>query len=345
MITQKIIAMLTLAALAIAGQLSAAEGAAEKPNVMFIFADDQTYESIGAYGQLNIKTPNLDRLVNRGVSFTHTYNMGAWGGAVCVASRAMLNSGRFVNRAEQGVKQYPHWSEIMNDAGYTTYMTGKWHVPGKPRFNVVKDVRGGMPNQADERYRRTFKPELYESEWLPWDERHGGFWTGGTHWTQVVADDTLEFFDKVKNDDKPFFMYLAFNAPHDPRQAPKEYVDMYPLDSIKIPKNYMPEYPYAAEICGKKLRDEILAPYPRTEYAVKRNRQEYYASITYMDHHIGRMLDALEASGKADNTYIIFTADHGLAAGHHGLMGKQSMYEHSMRPPFIVVGPGIKPNS
>ncbi len=107
----------------------------------------------------------------------------------------------------------------------------------------------------------------------------------------------------------------------------------------------MPEYPYAAEICGKKLRDEVLAPYPRTEYAVKRNRQEYYASITYMDHHIGRMLDALEASGKADNTYIIFTADHGLAAGHHGLMGKQSMYEHSMRPPFIVVGPGIKPNS
>ena len=79
-------------ALAFSGQVSAAEGATEKPNVMFIFADDQTYESIGAYGQLNIKTPNLDRLVKRGVSFTHTYNMGAWAGAVCVASRAMLNS-------------------------------------------------------------------------------------------------------------------------------------------------------------------------------------------------------------------------------------------------------------
>jgi len=316
-----------------------------KPNVMFIFADDQTYESIGAYGQLNIKTPNLDRLVKRGVSFTHTYNMGSWSGAVCVASRAMLNSGRFVNRAEKGVKQYPHWSQIMNSAGYTTYMTGKWHVHGNPRFNVVKGVRGGMPNQTPARYKRTFKPELYESEWLPWDKRQQGFWRGGTHWTQVVADNTLTFFDKVKNDDKPFFMYLAFNAPHDPRQAPKEYVDMYPLDSIKIPENYMPEYPYAAEICGKKLRDEVLAPYPRTTYAVKRNRQEYYASITYMDHHIGRMLDALEASGKADNTYIIFTADHGLAVGNHGLVGKQNMYEHSMRPPFIMVGPGIKPNS
>lgn len=317
----------------------------QKPNIMFIFADDQTYESIGAYGKLNIKTPNLDRLVKRGLSFTHTYNMGAWGQAVCVASRSMLNSGRFVNRAKQGIKQYPQWSEIMKGAGYTTYITGKWHVHAESRFDVKKDLRGGMPNQTEARYRRTFKPDLYESEWLPWDKKHGGFWKGEAHWTQVVADNTLEFFDKVKNDESPFFMYLAFNAPHDPRQAPKEYIDMYPLDSIKIPKNYLPEYPYANAICGKGLRDERLAPYPRTEYAVKRNRQEYYASITYMDHHIGRMLDALEASGKADNTYIIFTADHGLAAGHHGLMGKQSMYEHSIRPPFIIVGPGIKPNS
>jgi len=316
-----------------------------KPNVMFIIADDQTFESIGAYGLTEVMTPNLDRLVNRGVTFTHAYNMGAWGGAVCAASRAMLNSGCFVNRAEKGVKKFPRWSQMMKSAGYTTYMTGKWHVPGRPRFNVVKDVRPGMPNQTGKRYKRPFDPDNYENEWKPWDTRFKGFWAGGTHWTQVVADNTIEFFEKVKKDDKPFFMYLAFNAPHDPRQAPKEYVDMYPLENIKIPENYLPEYPYAAAICGKRLRDETLAPYPRTKYAVKRNRQEYYASITYMDHHIGRMLDALEASGKADNTYIIFTADHGLAVGHHGLVGKQNMYEHSMRPPFIMVGPGIKPNS
>ena len=222
-----------------------------KPNVMFIIADDQTYESISAYGLTEVKTPNLDRLVERGVSFTHTYNMGAWGGAVCVASRAMLNTGAFVNRAQKMTTQVPQWA-------------------------------------------------------------------------QVVADNTVEFFEQAKDDDKPFFMYLAFNAPHDPRQAPKEYVDMYPLDSIKVPANFLPEYPYADAICGKKLRDELLMPYPRTEYAVKRNRQEYYAAATYMDHHIGRMLDALEASGKADNTTIIFTADHGLSVGHHGLAGKQS---------------------
>ncbi|HAV61561.1 MAG TPA: choline-sulfatase, partial [Verrucomicrobiales bacterium] len=76
-------------------------------------------------------------------------------------------------------------------------------------------------------------------------------------------------------------------------------------------------------------------------HAVKVHRQEYYAIITHMDAQIGRILDALEATGKADNTHIFFTADHGLAVGHHGLLGKQNMYEHSLRPPLIVAGPGI----
>ncbi len=315
--------------------------AGNKPNVMFIFADDHSYEALAAHGNSEVKTPNLDRLVGLGVSFTHCYNMGSWSGAVCVASRAMLNSGRFVNRAQVGLSQFPHWSELMHDAGYTTYMTGKWHVRGEPRFDVVKDVRGGMPNQTKAGYNRPLNEGHYNICWKPWDPQYEGFWKGGTHWSKVVADNTLEFFDQVKKDDKPFFMYLAFNAPHDPRQSPKEYVDMYPLDSIKVPESFLPEYPYVNEICGRGLRDEVLMPYPRTEYAVKVNRQEYYAIITHMDHHIGRMLDALEKSGKLDNTIVIFTADHGLAVGHHGLAGKQNMYEHSMRAPFIIAGPGI----
>jgi arylsulfatase A-like enzyme len=137
-------------------------------------------------------------------------------------------------------------------------------------------------------------------------------------------------------------MYVAFNAPHDPRQSPKEYVDMYDLDKIQVPESFMPEYPYKDEIgCGWSLRDERLAPMPRTEYAVKVNRQEYYAIITHMDYQIGRILDHLEASGLKENTYIFFSADHGLAVGNHGLIGKQNMYEHSMKPPMIIVGPDI----
>jgi len=93
-------------------------------------------------------------------------------------------------------------------------------------------------------------------------------------------------------------MYIAFNAPHDPRQSPKEYVDMYPLDKISVPESFLPEYPYSEEIgSGRDLRDERLAPFPRTEYAVKKNIQEYYAIISHMDYQIGRILDELEKTG------------------------------------------------
>jgi choline-sulfatase len=137
-------------------------------------------------------------------------------------------------------------------------------------------------------------------------------------------------------------MYLAFNAPHDPRQSPKEYVDKYPLEKLSLPQPFIEDYPY--DIGSNRVRDEKLAPFPRTEYAVKVNRQEYYAIITHTDAQVGRILDALERSGKADNTYIFFTADHGLACGHHGLMGKQNMYDHSVRVPFMLVGPDVPQN-
>jgi arylsulfatase A-like enzyme len=318
----------------------------EKPNILFIFADDQTFESIGALNQTECKTPNLDRLVHGGVHFTQAYNMGAWNGAVCAASRAMLNSGAFVNRAQKAIKTYPHWSELMKQAGYKTYMTGKWHVPGEPRFDVVRDARPGMPKQTEEGYNRPLSPAHYAQGWKPWDKSKGGFWEGGVHWTEVVANHGIDFLSEAKEDEDPFFMYIAFNAPHDPRQAPKKFIDMYPLDSISVPKTYLNEYPYKDKIgCGPGLRDAKLAPFPRTEYAIKVHRQEYFACITHMDEQIGRVLDALEATGKADNTYIIFTADHGLAVGHHGFVGKQNMYEHSVRVPFMITGPGIKAGS
>jgi arylsulfatase A-like enzyme len=144
----------------------------------------------------------------------------------------------------------------------------------------------------------------------------------------------------------PFFMYIAFNAPHDPRQSPHEYVDMYPVDRIPLPASFQPEYQYKDQIgCSQDLRDEKLAPFPRTPFAVKTHMAEYYAIITHLDHQIGRIISELENLGLADNTYIIYSADHGLACGEHGLMGKQNMYEHSMKPPLIMVGPGIDKNS
>ena len=326
--------------------------AAKRPNVLFIFADDMCFELIREWGHTDIDTPNLDRLVRQGTTFTHAYNMGSWSGAVCVASRTMLNTGRYIWSANSVYKETGKeleagrfWSAYMRDAGYRTYFTGKWHVradTGKA-FDVAQNVRGGMPKTVPEAYNRPFRGQ--PDQWSPYDRSVGGFWEGGKHWSEVVADDGVSYLQRASKDDKPFFMYLAFNAVHDPRQVAKDYIDRYPLDRIKVPDNFLPEYPHKEEMkSGARLRDEKLGPFPRTEYAVKVHRQEYYALATHMDEQIGRILKELDRTGQADNTYIFFTADHGLAVGRHGLFGKQNMYDHSLRVPFIAVGPGIRKN-
>lgn len=348
----------------------------DSPNFVFLFADDQTFESINALGFDEVHTPNLDRLVNGGTSFTHAYNMGGWNGAICVASRAMIISGSYIWNAKEksalwtkGDPSALHqtWPRLLEKKGYDTYMTGKWHVqaPAAEIFSVAEHIRPGMPgdhaNELDAAIKKwkeesgdmkdwnDYMPLGYgrptgpdDVEWSPTDTLQGGFWEGGKHWSEVVRNDALAFIETAKNKDSPFFMYLAFNATHDPRQAPQRFLDMYPLDSIKVPENFLPEYPYKDDMGNTpSLRDEALAPFPRTEYAVKVHRQEYFALLSHMDEQIGIVLDSLEATGKMDNTYIFFGADHGLSVGHHGLIGKQSMFDHSIRIPMMVVGPGI----
>jgi arylsulfatase A-like enzyme len=320
-----------------------------KPNILFIFADDQSYRTVHTMGGQEVITPTLDKLAGEGVAFTHAYNMGGWNGAVCIASRTMLNTGLSVwraRKAETSLDQWKEqgilWSKLMENAGYETFMAGKWHVKVDPDsvFRHTGHIRGGMPKQTPEGYNRPKGPD--DREWTPWDTRFGGFWEGGKHWSEVLADEAVSFLEEGSGSDEPFFMYVAFNAPHDPRQSPKEYVDMYPLENVSVPPSFQTLYPGMEGIgCGPGLRDEKLAPFPRTEYAVKVNRQEYYAIISHMDSQIQRILEALEASGKKENTYVVFTADHGLSCGNHGLMGKQNMYDHSMRVPLFVCGPNL----
>ena len=324
-----------------------------RPNVLFIFADDQCFQTIHSLNNTEVQTPNLDRLVKRGLSFSHAYNMGSWSGAVCVASRSMLNTGRYLwyanevhGKSEAERKAGRYWSEYMRKAGYETYFSGKWHNPANANeaFDHVRNIRPGMPNQSPKGYNRPIDGQ--PDSWSPSDPQFDGYWKGGKHWSEVLGDDGVDFLKQAAESDNPFFMYLAFNAPHDPRQSPQSFVDLYPAEKIKIPGNFSWEYPFKDHIgCSEKLRDEHLAPFPRTEASIQIHRQEYYAIITHMDQQIGRILNALDASGKADNTFIFFTADHGLAVGQHGLVGKQNMYDHSVRVPLIVNGPGIHAES
>lgn len=343
---------LSLGAFSLAGTYSIPTLSQEsvKPNFLFIFADDMTFDAIRALGCNEAVTPNLDRLVKRGTSFTNCYNQGGWHGAICVASRTMLLTGRFLWNARDIEKQMPQecaegrlWPQYLQHAGYHTYMCGKWHVhcDAEKAFQTTGHIRAGMPPDIKSQYDRP--KEGVDDEFNPANPELGGHFTGGKHWSEVVGDEGIGFLENAAKEDVPFFMYLAFNAPHDPRQSPQEYLDMHPLDSVSVPENFLPEHPDKDAIgCNAALRDEKLGPFPRTEYAVKVHRREYYAIISHADAQIGRILDALDATGKADNTYIFFSADNGLALGRHGLMGKQNMYEHSMKVPLIVAGPGIE---
>ncbi|MEM0994577.1 MAG: sulfatase-like hydrolase/transferase, partial [Bacteroidota bacterium] len=348
------------------------------PNILFLFTDDQTFNSIHALGNQEIHTPNLDRLAAAGTSFTHAYNMGGWNGAICIASRSMMISGRSVWRARAMQAQWraddttalqQTWGQLMAAQNYQTYMSGKWHIQAKVDsvFQHLGKVQpSGMPPDAWNGMSRTAQDSMKmrlaagenindivpvgyarpidenDDSWLPTDSLQGGFWTDGQHWSERLRDDAISFIDSATTETQPFFMYLAFNAPHDPRQAPQKFLDLYEVDDIELPENWLPEYPYKDEIGNHRLlRDEALAPFPRTSYAIRKHRQEYYAIISHLDAQIGKILDHLEASGELENTYIFFAADHGLSVGQHGLIGKQNLFDHSIRVPMIVAGKGI----
>ncbi len=356
----------------------------KKPNLLFIIADDQAPRSIGGVNNPEIKTPNLDKLAKQSVLFNNCFNQGSWSGAVCVASRTMLITGQSVFRAPknkpyldkwansrgaiavEGSTEVKLWPEVFRNAGYDTFLTGKWHnnyYSALKGFSQAKAIAKGMYETFDPSGSKKpgyNRPTETNNHWTPWDPKFTGHWTPSVrdivtkngsaevsdeytvkkHTSELFADKAIEFLGKAKKTDKPFFMYVAFNAPHDPRQAPKKFVDMYPPSKIAIPENYLPEHPFNNGAI--KIRDEALAPFPRTKEVVQVHRSEYYAIITHMDREIGRILKALKQSGRADDTYVVFTADHGLAVGQHGLMGKQNPYDHSIRMPFMISGPGIR---
>lgn len=340
---------LTLGLVPLALQKSSSGQSSRRPNFLFLFVDDYRAEAIHALGCETVHTPNIDKLVRQGTTFTNCYNQGGWHGAICMASRAMLITGRYLWNAHAIDDRVPElaeaqqlWPQQMQAAGYRSFMSGKWHVNCNPAkvFQRVRHVRPGMPPDIESQYLRP--DESTPDPFDPADTSQGGYYSGGKHWSEVVADDGVEFLRKHRENDDPFFMYLSFNAPHDPRQSSRHWLDRYDVDTIPLPDNFMSAYPWQKEIgCSPDMRDERLAPFPRTDHAIRTHLREYYAIISHLDAQIGRILDTLQRSGQAENTYIIFAGDNGLSLGSHAFMGKQNVYEHSMKVPLLFTGPGI----
>ncbi len=329
-----------------------ADDPGKRPNFLFILVDDQSPFDLSVYNpKSELQTPTLDRLAAEGMVFDSARHMGAWTGAVCTASRTMIMSGRTL-----------------------------WHIPGRggKRGNRTSEADTSLvpPNLADHSLAAVFNAagydtmrtckvgNSYDAANKKFTVRHdatkrGGTDESGSHWH---AQQVLEYLSdrQSSQDSDPFLIYFGFSHPHDTRDGKPELLAKYgavnhedpqslPPASSKqpsLPTNYLTEHPFPHGHPG--LRDEVDVSgvwLNRDERTIRNELGREFACSENIDIQIDRVLEKLRALGELDNTYIIYTADHGMAIGRHGLQGKQNLYEHTWRVPFIVKGPGIKPGT
>ncbi|MCP4639652.1 MAG: sulfatase-like hydrolase/transferase [bacterium] len=309
-----------------------------KPNILFLFTDDQRFDTIHALGNERIVTPNMDALVRNGVTFSNAHIMGGTSGAVCMPSRAMLMTGRTLfhlqGQGDNIPEEHTMLPEALRRAGYTTFSTGKWHN-GPSAFARGfgcgdRIFFGGMSDHYKVPLNHFDPDGAYPEDDIYYEDKK--------HSSDLFSDSAIDFL-RGHDPASPFFAYVSFTAPHDPRDTHERFHAMYDSDTILLPESFMPEHPF--DNGEMTIRDEELAPWPRTPDVVRQNIAEYYAMITHIDDRIGAILGALEERGLADNTIIVFAGDNGLAVGRHGLMGKQNLYDHSVRVPLVIGGPGI----
>ena len=335
-----------LAALIISNSAVAQQKKSRAKNILIIYSDDHSYRALGAAGNTDVLTPNLDKLAKSGLMFTQAHVMGGHQGAVCIPSRAMLLTGRYLNRLPGDGSTIPDsivsLPEVLRTQGYNTYHTGKWHsdkASHSRMFSTGGDIFfGGMhfPKFGGQEHPTVY---LYDSTGV-YDEKRKR--TSDTYSTTLYADHAIQFLSSTTAKAKPFFCYVAFTSPHDPRTPPDKFSRMYDPEKIPLPANFLIKHPF--DNGDLNVRDEQLLPVPRDPDAIKKDIALYYGMVSEMDAQVGRILETLEKSGLRENTLIVFAGDNGLAVGQHGLLGKQNLYEHSIRVPMILSGPGVPMN-
>jgi choline-sulfatase len=319
----------------------------KRPNILFIIADDQSPFDLKIYNPAStLDTPVLDRLAAEGMVLDSAHHMGAWAGGVCTPSRHMVMSGRTL-----------------------------WHIPDRGKFSrnpnianpelvppdLAEQTMAAVFNRAGYDTMRTCKNgNSYDAANEKFTVRRTASKRGGTDETGSAwhAEQVLSYLDQrdAENDDDPFLIYFGFSHPHDTRDGKPELLAKYgavnhkdrstlPPENTKqpsLPANYLPDHPFHHG--HPDLRDEVKVSgvwEKRDERTIRNEIGRQFACSENIDIQIGRVLEKLDAMGELDNTYVFYTSDHGMAIGRHGLQGKQNLYEHTWRVPFIVKGPGI----
>ncbi|GAB5444133.1 MAG: sulfatase-like hydrolase/transferase [Fuerstiella sp.] len=318
--------------------------------MLLLVSDDQRPDTIAALGNEVIRTPTLDSLVARGTAFTNA----TCANPICTPARAELLTG--CSGFRNGVRDFgrtidpdlPTLSSWFRSHGYRTAYVGKWHNDGRPvqrGYDFSRGLfRGGGGRFAKPQVDHAGRPVTGYRGWIFQDDNGTLFPELGVglspRTSEVIADATVEAIDAIKAaSGQPFFVHVNFAAPHDPLMPPGRWADHYAQADIPLPNNFLPQHPF--DHGNFDGRDERLFRWPRTPAEVKAELAAYYAVISDMDEQIGRIIAQLQQRDLLQETLIVFTSDHGVAVGSHGLRGKQNMYEHTIGVPLIMAGPGV----
>lgn len=321
-----------------------------RPNVLFLISDDLN-NFLGCYGDSRAKTPNIDRLAARGVRFDRAYCTFP----LCGPSRNSLLTGLYPNSTgilangqifRQTIPSQPSMSQAFRTSGYFAARVGKlyhYNVPRSVGTNGHDDPGSwelelnpaGVDRLEEEPHIFSLQPGQFGGtlSWYasPKSDRH--------HTDAIMADDAEWVLQRcAQRPDRPFFLAVGFFRPHTPYVAPKTYFDLYPEQEMPLVEGVMDDQadiPPAGLASSKKEQDEM------TDELRRQCVQAYYASISFMDAQVGRVVDALDRLGLAENTIIVFTSDHGYHMGEHGLWQKMSLFEESARVPLVIVAPGV----
>ena len=333
----------------------------DRPNIILITTDQQRYDTLGVMGNSLIQTPNLDALAGRGTLFERAYIQNT----VCIPSRACLQTGRYTH--QHGVMYMeseidltpglPEWEvtfmERLQAAGYRTGATGKIHMMPQKGYNYER-LCGGKGSRWTEAEGSELGPGPLGPTYAGWLEaRHPGGYEAiyeqrrrpeyRDHMTAIsnvlpreeyvdywIAGKSMEFLGH--RDSRPFFLWCGFCGPHGPIDPPKPYDEIYPFDSVPLPKQRHDDPPGSP-------KGRPHARWNEDETLIRRWMSYYWGLVTCIDDMVGRIVEHLEARGLMDNTLIAFVSDHGEMAGDYNLMGKGNFYEEVIRVPLILVPP------
>ncbi|MEQ9290373.1 MAG: sulfatase [Cyclobacteriaceae bacterium] len=311
--------------------LGAAEGMGQKPNIIYLMADDQNVGSVGCYGNAEVSTPNMDRIGQEGMMFMRHYNTTA----ICMASRANVMTGMYEYKTgtnfDHGDMKPEVWEKsypvLLREAGYLTAFAGKFgfEVEGKGLCEGDFDMWGGGPGQTNYQTNKNRSMVKYAKDFPHSTLSYGAF-----------GQDVIK--EAVKQE-KPFSLSISFKAPHRPIQPDPKFDHLYAGKTFTKPANYGREAGEHMPQQGKQGRQ--YKRFHEWEYSTDYDgvMQKYYQLIYAIDVAVGMIMEELERQGVADNTVIIYTSDNGYICGSHGYASKVLPMEESSRAPLMIYDP------